>query len=170
MTQKNTNVVRMCLNLTLILIIIASSLLSNLVTVSQYTILVELTFIFYFHLLVPNAFPLWIVLLYGLLKDMLCIDIIGLYALLFTSFKAALNFQELDKTTASKWSLWIRFSLTLLVACLILVGAMSLIGYSFYNLLTHWLGTWMVTTLFYPLLAWVYSQSVRIIGCEHGLQ
>lgn len=158
-------------NIAMAVLIVVSSMLSNLVTFGQYTILFELIFIFYCTLIYPTAIPSWLLIIYGLLKDMLCLKFFGYHAILFTSFRFILELQSIDLEYSSFKKLLISFWITLSAAFMIQALIMKIaMPYDFYQLLRVFFPKYIATMLFYPIVYYIFNRDIKFAGNAHDLQ
>lgn len=157
-------------NVIMTALILASSMLSNLATFGQYTILFELIFIFYCTLIYQTAIPSWLLIIYGLLKDMLCLKFFGYHPILFTSFRFILELQAIDLEYSSFKKLFISFGITLLTALIIQALIMKIaMPYDFYQLLRIFLHQYIATILCYPIFYYIFNRDIKFAGSVHDL-
>lgn len=151
-------------NIMLLSVIVISSLFSNLVTFGQYTILFEVIVLFYFYLLAPQALSFWALILYGLLKDWLCLATFGYHAVLFTSFRLILESQEIELESSSPLSLCIRFSLSLLAVFILQDLLMTIVmRYNFYGLLQGFAHQWAITVVAYIIFYYIFRRNIKFL-------
>ena len=155
----------------MVALILTSSMLSNLATFGQYTILFELIFIFYCTLIYQAAIPSWLLIIYGLLKDMLCLEFFGYHAILFTSFRFILELQAIDLEYSSFKKLFISFGITLSAALIIQALIMKIaMPYNFYQLLKIFCHKYIATMLCYPIFYYIFNRDIKFAGSTHDLQ
>ena len=162
--QKEKRLSYIIQNLILIAIIIVSSLISNLTSFNQYTPLYETTLIFFSAVVYPRAIPLFLLLIYGIFRDILISYPIGFSPILFLSFKTIINFREEEAETSTMWSTWLWFTFCLIVALVFQAIVFSIaFNYDFSKLLLGFIKRWYFTSLLYPCFHFCYSIVTKFI-------